>query len=596
MKKQIFLLIIFLVLTINFSYAITNEEPPKNIEVNIPEYKTYKIGVWDYADIPGGKVLLVEGKPRAPYYSISIDYPSGYKVQDVIMKERSGMETAVGLNLSIVTMIPRSSLSNSLPSNERNGWYPEEDYRWEVLIKSDGSSTLFIDIYPFYYNVNTTEVKFYRHYKFDITYIFSSVSIINMITDKDVYDIGDKVTVNVFLNNSGKAQDIVAYALVKQHGSNIAIDGLPLRTLPNIIGYASFSMVWDSKGFPADDYYLEVTLNDTSGNWLDRGTCEFRLGRSMINVTSFSIVPQHFKIGDEVKIMLEALNTGSTTLNGRCIFIIQKENGSSILYFYHNFSSLTPKSSINFTSIWNTSSAEKGVFYYIVGYISYEGQTTPLMAAMASTNYLPMARFSYTPTKVGLGEEVTFDASASSDSDGSISSYKWDFGDGGKGSGVNVKHSYHGLGDYIVTLTVIDNEGGSNSTMKLIRVVMMYTLNVSSNVAVEIPGSGRYKERDEATLSAPSSVSMPALLGLLGAKYVFKQWVGFLNSTESSVRLVFAGYEPRLEMHAVYAEDYTGAIIVASVLVAVAVVVVAVSLRRRKSTKLPRPPELPPPG
>jgi len=91
-------------------------------------------------------------------------------------------------------------------------------------------------------------------------------------------------------------------------------------------------------------------------------------------------------------------------------------------------------------------------------------------------------------------------------------------------------------------------------------------------------------------------VSMPGLLGLLGAKYVFKQWVGFLNSTESSVRLVFAGYEPRLEMHAVYAEDYTGAIIVASVLIAVAVVVVAVSLRRRKSTKLPRPPELPPPG
>jgi hypothetical protein len=124
---------------------------------------------------------------------------------------------------------------------------------------------------------------------------------------------------------------------------------------------------------------------------------------------------------------------------------------------------------------------------------------------------------------------------------------------------------------------------------------MTYTLNVSSNVAVEIPGSGRYKEGDEVTLSVPSSASMPGLLGLLGAKYVFKQWVGFLNSTESSVRLVFTGYEPSLEMRAIYSEDYTGMMITVAVMSLVIIAVIILSLRRKRKKKLTSLPPSPPP-
>ncbi len=567
---------------------VKGAEPPSMLEIIIPDYEVSKIADFDYVSIPGGHVLLVDGEPRVPYYSVSVDYPEGYRIQNVVERKRSGLETTAGFKLPIVMMQNRSSFDGPL-SNENGGWYPSEDYYWSTWANPDGTTTLTIIIYPFYYNSETTEVRYYKQYEFDVVYIFSTVSILDVNTERLVYDPGEEITINVLLNNSGEARDIVASALIRPYGSDKIVDGLPLRTLQDVVGQASFSMIWNSKDFPTGDYSVEIMLNDTSGNWLDRRVCIFRLGRSMINVTGFSVEPQRFKIGDEIKISLEAFNTGSTTLNGKCIFIVQNGN-SSVWSLYQNFSSLTPGASLRFTSTWDTSSAEKGALYYVVGYVSYESQTTPPAVVMVSTNYLPAARFSYTPTKMGLGEEVSFDASASSDPDGSISSYKWEFGDGGEGSGVKVKHSYHGLGDYIVTLTVIDNEGGSNSTIKLIRVVMTYTLNVSSNVAVEIPGSGRYKEGDEATLSAPSSVSMPGLLGLLGAKYVFKQWVGFFNSTESSVRLVFTGHEPRPEMHAVYAEDYMGAIIVASTLIAVAVVVVAVSLRKRKGAKPPRPP------
>ncbi len=52
----------------------------------------------------------------------------------------------------------------------------------------------------------------------------------------------------------------------------------------------------------------------------------------------------------------------------------------------------------------------------------------------------------------------SFDASDSDDSDGTIESYDWDFGDGTTGSGVTVDHDYAEAGPYHVTLTVTDDD------------------------------------------------------------------------------------------------------------------------------------------
>jgi PKD repeat protein len=59
---------------------------------------------------------------------------------------------------------------------------------------------------------------------------------------------------------------------------------------------------------------------------------------------------------------------------------------------------------------------------------------------------------------------MTFDGSGSYDSDGgAITSYAWDFGDGSTGAGVTASHTYAVAGTYTVNLTVIDDEGSSNS-------------------------------------------------------------------------------------------------------------------------------------
>jgi dipeptidyl aminopeptidase/acylaminoacyl peptidase len=63
-----------------------------------------------------------------------------------------------------------------------------------------------------------------------------------------------------------------------------------------------------------------------------------------------------------------------------------------------------------------------------------------------------------------------FDATASTDSDGTIANYSWDFGDGTKGSGVKPTHTYVLAGTYPVGLTVTDNGGATAAMSKSLTV------------------------------------------------------------------------------------------------------------------------------
>ena len=78
---------------------------------------------------------------------------------------------------------------------------------------------------------------------------------------------------------------------------------------------------------------------------------------------------------------------------------------------------------------------------------------------VSAANVAPTASFTSTPTNLA----VAFDGSASSDSDGTIASYAWTYGDGATGTGASPNHTYAAAGTYTVTLTVTDNVGATGT-------------------------------------------------------------------------------------------------------------------------------------
>ena len=66
--------------------------------------------------------------------------------------------------------------------------------------------------------------------------------------------------------------------------------------------------------------------------------------------------------------------------------------------------------------------------------------------------------------KGSIAKPVAFSAEKSSDRDGELVSYQWDFGDGSQGTGKIVQHAYLAPGNYRVKLTVTDNAAVDNSS------------------------------------------------------------------------------------------------------------------------------------
>ena len=94
-------------------------------------------------------------------------------------------------------------------------------------------------------------------------------------------------------------------------------------------------------------------------------------------------------------------------------------------------------------------------------------------------NTPPIASATATPSSGVVPLTVSFNASGSSDPDGSIISYTWNYGDGINGSGVTSSHTYNSAGSYTAVVTVKDNSNAT-STKSL-------TVNVSNPVILNNP-------------------------------------------------------------------------------------------------------------
>ncbi len=117
-----------------------------------------------------------------------------------------------------------------------------------------------------------------------------------------------------------------------------------------------------------------------------------------------------------------------------------------------------------------------------------------------------------------VGQEITFDASSSADSDGEIASFVWDFGNNNSASTTQATttHSYSTSTNFIVSLQVIDNEGATSSL-------------ATSTVSIREPEPGS----EEPLLTVV--INEIAWMGTATSSW--DEWIELYNNTTSTIDL-----------------------------------------------------------
>lgn len=119
-----------------------------------------------------------------------------------------------------------------------------------------------------------------------------------------------------------------------------------------------------------------------------------------------------------------------------------------------------------------------------------------MFVTQSKANVPPTSKWSASCT----GLTCSFDASGASDLDGTVDSYRWDFGDGSTGSGVSTSHSYSSAGDRTATLTVTDDQGATDTSERTVS-----PESVTSDVSF-VDSATSSGNRTAHTVTVPSTV------------------------------------------------------------------------------------------
>lgn len=139
-------------------------------------------------------------------------------------------------------------------------------------------------------------------------------------------------------------------------------------------------------------------------------------------------------------------------------------------------------------------------------------------------NVPPIAEAGEDQTAV-VGAEIILDGSASTDQDGSITTYVWDFGDGKTNTGVTIPHAYAEVGIYTVVLTVTDsNEATDTDTL----IVNVTEEEVNPVDEVQITLAKYNALRKKLRVQATSSAAPDAVLTVEGfGEMLYKKKKGY---------------------------------------------------------------------
>jgi PKD repeat protein len=148
--------------------------------------------------------------------------------------------------------------------------------------------------------------------------------------------------------------------------------------------------------------------------------------------------------------------TGDVYLSTRGAFSVPNVSGGSSDVFICKPDALGSSTSCTYASYWAGSA--QGLTSDVLG-IHIAGSSSP-------SNQAPTASFTWSATALTVDFTDT-----STDSDGTVVEWSWDFGDGGTSTQRNPSHTYAADGSYPVTLTATDNNGATDTKTQTVTVV-----------------------------------------------------------------------------------------------------------------------------
>jgi hypothetical protein len=430
---------------------------PTEVSVTVPDYVVERVGDVDHVSIPGGLMLVEEdGRPVVPYFIRTVKLPAGWRVQDMVLKSRAGLKTDSGLSLPTV----QPDFGPAAPALKQP--FPDREFAWSA--RYEKSPALYVFVYPFRYEPATGRAQFYKQHEFEVRYARSTVRLVSVMPDRAACEPGDTVRLDVVFENTGPEQDATVTVVAQRAGG----EPVEVASRDASIGRSdTLALAWRTKGLATGVFDVEVVARDPKGNELDRNGTTLRIGIPRGDVTAFRVAPEVFKAGDNIKLTLEFKNTGSCDLEGAAVFLVMKGD-EAVAELREEMARTKPGASRTFRKTWSSAGAEKSAVYMAAGYVEYEGMACEPARAMFSTNHMPVASFTVARDTVAVGDPVEFDASASQDKDGSIVEYRWEFGDGGRASGVTARHAWMQAGEFVVRLSVVDNEDGTGTVTKVV--------------------------------------------------------------------------------------------------------------------------------
>jgi PKD repeat protein len=149
---------------------------------------------------------------------------------------------------------------------------------------------------------------------------------------------------------------------------------------------------------------------------------------------------------------------------------------------------------------------ERGIYVATLSVIDEDFRTDSDSLEIQATTGDPWAVINVSANQGMIPLTVNFDGSESTDADGEIVSYAWDFGDGAGDTGVTVTHTYETGGEFEAKLVVTDDEGKTGSAVEDITVYQkpeaIFTADPEFGVApLEVHFDGRDSHDVDGTIT-----------------------------------------------------------------------------------------------